>query len=131
MPCLTKLFTQMATNTPEIKRLPKDVADYKLSSFDQGVFMFELLKLGITPHTTPLALVKAAPPGLTDGKQNKAKDSKVAVQHNPYDQGVVEGTVYGTLLALTQMFTIIEEKYVTSIPSFFHKANNSQVCHLS
>ncbi|CCX08810.1 Similar to lipoxygenase [Metarhizium anisopliae ARSEF 23]; acc. no. EFY98169 [Pyronema omphalodes CBS 100304] len=93
----------MATNTPEIKRLPQDVADYKLSSFDQGSPCLSFSSLG-SPLTPLRWHSSKPPPWLTDGRQNKAKDSKGAVQHNPYDQGVVEGTVYGTQLALAQMY---------------------------
>ncbi|KAF8253319.1 lipoxygenase [Wilcoxina mikolae CBS 423.85] len=68
----------------EICPLPKDVADYRLKQFDHGVFTFELLKLKITPTVV-----------------------------NPYEEGVNEGTVYGTQMALAQMFTLIGEKYAS------------------
>jgi hypothetical protein len=83
----------------KIVQLPTNVRNYKLASFDPGVFALELLNLKVTETPKIVGDVPKPLPETTDA--------------NPLDEGVREGTVQGTQLALTQMFNMIDERYKT------------------
>lgn len=69
-------------------KVRNDVEEKDLQVFDKGVFMNELLRIGIALETT---------------EQGVLKGGLVA------SEGIKKGTFKGTQLAMTEMYKIIEE----------------------
>jgi hypothetical protein len=88
--------------------LPPSVDQYKITSFDRGVFAFELLKLNIVPSAAPLALQPNDPKELDKVLSQPGSDSDAEVNH--YEEGIQNGTYHGTQIAITDIFNLIEQR---------------------
>jgi hypothetical protein len=73
--------------------MPENIKDYQLKSFDHGLFTYELQGRVVDPDPTNAAR-----------RQEHKKGDLI-------DQ-IVEGTYAGTQLALTEMYSRIDRRYV-------------------
>lgn len=78
--------------------MPEDIKDYKLKSWDKGLFTYELQPRFIDPHPDRVAEQEA---------RQEEKEKKDLL-----DQ-IEKGTYAGTQLALTELYDRIDHKYAS------------------
>jgi hypothetical protein len=83
----SEIFQQLETNMPE------SIKDYQLKSWDKGLFTYELQGRIIDPNP---------------------KNAATREEHNKSDliDQIHQGTYAGTQLALTELYSRIDRKYV-------------------
>jgi replication initiation and membrane attachment protein DnaB len=93
-------------NKPILNSLPHNIADLPLTQWNKGVFDLELLKQRLVSNVTSAQPTKS----VFDLELLKKRLVSNMTSAHPAEKQLQQGTYAGTQLALTEIFTRIEQR---------------------